>query len=316
MKYLFYPIISLSLLVALCSCQEAKAPSKSITDHAAPTVPPAPKPVAQPTPPPPLDTNTTHHYPWLEGYTAEQMLLNRIAPPQGFQRRAQPSGSFAAWLRHLPLKAEGAPVYLHNGELKGRQDVHYAVLDIDTGRRDLQQCADAVMRLKAEYHYAKKDYEAIHFNYTSGDRVGFADWARGRKPRMQGNRVVFTSSGDVSDFSYLNFRKYLVQIFSYAGTASLSKELERVEPSALQIGDVFIKGGFPGHAVIVVDVAENAQGERAFLLAQSYMPAQEIHILRNPAHGPEDPWYNGSFGERLVTPEWDFTADQLKRFAN
>lgn len=50
-----------------------------------------------------------------------------------------------------------------------------------------------------------------------------------------------------------------------------------------KIGDVFIKGGFPGHAVMVVDIAvDESTQEKVFLLAQSYMPAQEIQILKNP----------------------------------
>ena len=49
--------------------------------------------------------------------------------------------------------------------------------------------------------------------------------------------------------------------------------------TSLQPGDVFIKGGSPGHAVIVVDVAIYPQtGKTVFLLAQSYMLAQQIHI--------------------------------------
>jgi Domain of unknown function (4846) len=37
------------------------------------------------------------------------------------------------------------------GDMKARQDVQYAVLDISVGNRDLQQCADAVMRIRGEY---------------------------------------------------------------------------------------------------------------------------------------------------------------------
>ena len=42
------------------------------------------------------------------------------------------------------------------------------------------------------------------------------------------------------------------------------------------------------------------------------MPAQQVHLLRNPAEG--DPWYPTAFGEALVTPEWTFRRDQLRRF--
>ncbi len=83
----------------------------------------------------------------------------------------------------------------------------------------------------------------------------------------------------------------------------------------LSAGDVFIQPGFPGHAVLVVDVARNVRtGRRVFLLAQSYMPAQDIHILQNPAGGALGAWYDVDFGTKFRTPEWTFTAGQLRRF--
>ena len=59
------------------------------------------------------------------------------------------------------------------------------------------------------------------------------------------------------------------------------KHINNVED--IEIGDVFIQTGNPyGHAIIIVDVAINKNKEKIFMLAQSYMPAQEIHILKNP----------------------------------
>jgi len=46
----------------------------------------------------------------------------------------------------------------------------------------------------------------------------------------------------------------------------------------LQPGDIFYHGGSPGLAFMVLDVVENDLGNKMFLLAQSYMPAQEMHI--------------------------------------
>ena len=81
----------------------------------------------------------------------------------------------------------------------------------------------------------------------------------------------------------------------------------------LAAGDLFIKGGFPGHAVLVADVVENrATGERRFLLVQSFMPAQEMHVLKNPADADGSPWYPLAFGDRLVTPEWVFPRESLR----
>ncbi len=83
----------------------------------------------------------------------------------------------------------------------------------------------------------------------------------------------------------------------------------------MKIGDVFIQGGSPGHAVIVVDLAVNPRTkEKIFLIAQSYMPAQEIQILKNPNDNRISPWYSVRFGEILETPEWTFRKNNLKRF--
>ena len=78
---------------------------------------------------------------------------------------------------------------------------------------------------------------------------------------------------------------------------------------------MFIKGGFPGHAIIVIDVATNQAGEKIFMLAQSYMPAQQTQVLVNPMDADLSPWYATDFGGTLATPEWNFTRDQLMRFS-
>jgi len=105
------------------------------------------------------------------------------------------------------------------------------------------------------------------------------------------------------------------QVFYYAGTLSLSKELKPVLIEDIQPGDVFIKGGSPGHAVIVVDVAVNTTTKkRIFMVAQSYMPAQDIHILKNFEHADISPWYDESITDKIYTPEWTFSKNELKRF--
>lgn len=84
----------------------------------------------------------------------------------------------------------------------------------------------------------------------------------------------------------------------------------------MQIGDVFIKGGSPGHAVIVVDMAVNPQNnKKLFMVAQSYMPAQDIHILINQNKPAISPWYDLiDLAAEIETPEWTFDGNQLKRF--
>jgi hypothetical protein len=235
-------------------------------------------------------------YLWLAEPNAQSMaaLAGRIPAPAGFERVPALPGSFAEWLRGLPLKPEGTQVRLYDGRLKWSQDKHVAVIDIDTGNRNLQQCADAVMRLRAEYLLASGRSRDIAFNDTDGKRLSYRGGANDRK----------------------SFQRYMIQVFSYAGTYSLERELLRVPPAEMRIGDVFIKGGFPGHAVLVVDMAANgANGERRFLLAQSYMPAQDMHILKDPKSQDGAAWYKiPEAGRELITPEWIFEAGQLRRF--
>ncbi|ADQ45981.1 hypothetical protein Calkro_1115 [Caldicellulosiruptor kronotskyensis 2002] len=240
-------------------------------------------------------------------------IIERIKVPEGYERVEVPRGSFAEYLRNLPLKPHGTKVKYYNGEEKPN-DVYVAVIDMDVGTRDLQQCADAVIRLYSEYLYKNRQYDKIHFNFTNGFRADFKKWMQGYRIKVEGNKTYWIKVAGYDD-SYECFRKYLDMVFAYAGTLSLSQEMKRVPLSDLQIGDVFLKGSDPGHCAIVVDVAQNPKtGEKIFLLAQSYMPAQDIHILKNPANEDSNPWYSINFGDILVTPEWQFTKDQVYRF--
>lgn len=259
------------------------------------------------------DTSRTR-YTWLARYNVVNSVLSRIPAPEGCVRTQEVEDSWAWWLRRMQLKPGRNEVHLYDGSLKANQDVHHAVLDIPVGSRDLQQCADAVMRLRAEYLYSRKADSAISFKFTSGDACPWSRWVGGQRPQIAGNKVNWVG-GSSKGRDYPSFQAYLSKVFTYAGTASLAKELHAVtNPADLQIGDVWIQGGFPGHAVIIMDVAERAGGERVFLLAQSYMPAQDIHILRNPNDPDLSPWYSLKGQRQLVTPEWTFGLGDLKRF--
>ena len=216
--------------------------------------------------------------------------INAIPPPPGYERILLEQGSFGEWLRAISLKKDNH-VYLYNGSLKKNQSVHFAVLDITVGKKDLQQCADAIIRLRGEYLFDKKRYSEISFSDNNNKPYR---WEGGS------NKIAFTA--------------YLQNVFGWCGSASLQKQLNPVM-NLLQIqpGDVFIKGGFPGHAMIVVDVAQNKKGQKVFMLAQSYMPAQDIHIVKNPA-GSDTPWYTITSIENIITPEWTFDKRSLKKW--
>lgn len=240
-------------------------------------------------------------------------IATRFPTPPNFKRVETAQNSFAHYLQNLPLKPDGAKVHHYDGSLKWSQAPVAAVIDIDVENRDLQQCADAIMRLRAEYLRDQNRPDDIHFNFVSGFNAEYKKWRQGYRIKVNGNQVTWVKTAQPSD-DYQSFRRYLTMVFSYAGTLSLNKELQAVAKNDLQIGDVFIQGGSPGHAVIVVDVCENkTTGERRFLLAQSYMPAQDMHVLTNPNNSASN-WYSNNYENELKTPEWTFYARDLKRW--
>ena len=245
-------------------------------------------------------------------YATAQRTIGSIPPPQGFTR-TDVSG-FGAYLRNLPLKPEGSKVKLYDGSTKWWQGGAYAVVDMEIGKSDLQQCADACMRLRAEYLWRNKQYSAIHFNFTNGFRADYSKWAEGYHISVKGNQASWYQAGE-ADYGYNTFRKYLNMVFSYAGTASLSKEMKSISLKDARPGDVFIIGGHPGHAMMIVDIATDSKGRKAMLVAQSYMPAQDIHVVTNLNDKRVSPWY--IYDENIETftfPEWTFQSYQIKRF--
>lgn len=227
-----------------------------------------------------------------------QTKVIEIPLPRGYKRVVTKFNSFGYFLQNVPL-SKNDTVYYYNGEVKPDQNSHIAVLKYDVGTSDLQQCADAVMRLRAEYLYSQKKYSQIHFNFLSdGKPHYYTDYA--------GN-----------DRTYKKFRKYLNYVFAYANTASLKKELKHIDIKNIQIGDVFIQTGNPyGHAMIVMDMAVNEKTDtKIFLLAESFMPAQSIHIVKNFSNRTLSPWYS-SDTEEIMTPYWTFSKYDLYRFVD
>jgi len=242
-------------------------------------------------------------------------LATRIDTPTNFNRIKDDSNSFTTYLRNLPMKPHGTEVMYYDGTFKPNYNVYDAVIDLKIGKRDLHQCADAVMRLWAEYLWTNKRYDDIHFNFTNGFRVDYSKWMQGYRIAIEGSKTSWIKRTSPSN-TYKDFWKYMEIVFGYAGTLSLSKELISVPKNDMKIGDVFIWGGSPGHAILVTDMAINPKTkEKVFLLSQSYMPAQETQILKNPNNTNLSPWYSLSdLKTELKTPEWNFYVNHLKRF--
>jgi Domain of unknown function (4846) len=219
----------------------------------------------------------------------EYAQIKNIPLPEGFARLKNDENSFAAWLENISLKKDKT-VYTFNGSPKYNQSAQFAVLDISVGKKDLQQCADAVMRLRAEYLFAQNKMNEIVFTDNEGGIYKFTE-----------------------PFTKMHFAQFMDKVFGMCGSASLAKQLKtKVNFEDIEAGDVIIRGGFPGHAVMVMDIAENAAGKRVYMIAQSYMPAQDIHVLQNPMNENLSPWYEVNEDNIIQTPEYTFRKTELK----
>mgnify|MGYP001060142924 CR=1 FL=1 len=303
--YLLYlSFIILLLLGTFLSGCENKQDSSTHDEITSDKEKPSPIPTSQED-----EESIPHSFINSDGMTLE----DRINPPEGFIRIQFDQDDFPSFIRQFPLKEDGSQVYFYDGRIKPNQDKHMAIFDIDIGERDLQQCADSVIRMYGEYYWAQKDYDKIGFHLTNGFLMEYTKWRDGNRLLVDGNNVSWNHTSEYDD-SYESFRKYLDMVFVYAGTLSLSEESRPIDLDRLLPGDMFLQGGSPGHCVLVVDLAENQQGDKCFLLAQGYMPAQDFHVLKNPKN-PQDPWYYASeISYPFITPSWTFPEGSLVRW--
>lgn len=242
-------------------------------------------------------------------------LDTRILAPEGYTRMQSDADKLTGFIRNLPLKEDGSKVLQYNGKPISNQDNHVAVFDIDTGKKDLQQCADSVIRIYAEYFWSTNEYDKIAFHLTSGFYMEYTKWREGYRIEVNGNDVRWIKSSSYDD-SYENFIKYLETVFTYAGTLSLAQECSPVSLNDLRPGDLLLKSGSPGHCVMIVDMARNENGNCCYLLAQGYMPAQDFHVLKNPIH-PDDPWYYADEMDfPIKTSSWTFDEGSMMRWAD
>ncbi len=237
-------------------------------------------------------------------------IRTRFLLPEGYVRTA--GNDYEEYIRDLKLLPHGSPILQYDGKISPLNGWQAAVLRIDVGERDLQQCADAALRLRCEYLFSSSQYDRINYHLTNGDPFSYAEYREGYRLQVNGNRTKMVKTADYDD-SYAAFRKYLDVLFSYASTRSLRSESTPVPLDEMRVGDIFVVSGKPvGHCVIVMDLCENEAGEKAFLIGQSSMPAQQIHIIRDPA--TSNPWlYAKDISFPYALAGWEFDEESLRR---
>lgn len=135
-----------------------------------------------------------------EGDTIE----SRILTSKGYSRNPAEEGSFASFLRNYPLKEDESPVLLYNGAQKRNQTAHIAVTKLPMEAEDLQQCADSVMRMYAEYFWQTGQYERIAFHFVNGFSAEYTKWREGYRILVSGNEADWVKS-ETFDDSYEAF---------------------------------------------------------------------------------------------------------------
>lgn len=236
---------------------------------------------------------------WIDpnGMTVE----TRFIPPEGFTRKNYDE-PYTDYIRKLPMLPDGSPIKIFTGELKPVQTNHVGVLDIDVGDRDLQQCSDAAQRIRTDFLYQTKQYDKISYHFVNGMKFSWNDYKQGYRAVRDGKKTVMTKSGKAND-SLEGFKNYQKSLFMYAGVSSVMRESPELTIKDIRPGDA-IAG--TGHLIIILDVVENEQGDKKILLAQSYIPAQQIEVLKNPQS--DSPWYDATLLEicPFYTPEWTY----------
>lgn len=241
-------------------------------------------------------------------------IKTRITIPDSYTRVTTQVGTFSHYIQNYQLKTADAQVVNYTGKPYIFQQGHVGVLDVPVPSNGLQQCADALIRLRSEYLWDQNKKQEIGFKFTSGHYCSWTKYTEGYRPKINGNKVTFSKTATPNS-SKENFYKYLNLIYTYAGTYSLSEELKDVNTlSDIKIGDLLIYPGFPGHVMMVGDIIENNKGERRFVFFQGNTPAQSVHIIKNTSDATMSPWYDLKGKTSIETPIYTFSSFKMVRF--
>lgn len=238
-----------------------------------------------------------------EGMTVE----SRITPPDGYSRVAVERGSFAEYLRKYPLHPVNIKLPVYNG--KTRNTDSPAIFDISLGDEGYQQCADSIIRLYSDYFYENKQFDKISFQFSNGDVCDYNRWRKGKRMLVLSDFSCEIPAA-LPDDSENEYRNYLKEVMNYAGTISLQHESEVISPDEIRIGDIICNDS---HVVLITDMAVNENGEKCYLIGQSFIPAVCFHIINS---NTDSPWFTQ---EQLEAESFDigtysFNKNNIRRW--
>ena len=288
-------LITSGFAVALGACKKPPepAPEASAAPSNSPSaVPSAPKLVEKPA----AATPDPKRYAWLgDGGRvmpkATATLAGSIPTPPGYTRVKVEPGSFAAWLRDLPVAAQNTPVldYRGNEVYPGNDDYVQSVVAIDVGKKDLQQSTDVILRLQAEWLWAQGRRDLTYKSATK-DMLPFASYSEGKRVLAQAGHLYWVKKTDPNESNdRAAFRDYLDVVFIWVNSTAIRMQSNEVDAKDVQAGDFFMQRSKGGYSVVVLDIAEKPTGQRVALLGQGLYPATNIYVARP---GRATPWFS------------------------
>ena len=132
------------------------------------------------------------------------------------------------------------------------------------------QIAGTVAAAKSQNLQALNDGDVVGVYKKEGDHV------------KEGDLIVQL------DDSEQQYRNYLKEVMRYAGTLSLQKESEVIPADELRVGDIICNDT---HVVLIADEAVSENGEKCYLIGQSFIPAVCFHILTHTEGKVTSPWF-------------------------
>jgi len=235
-------------------------------------------------------------------------------PSHEYNRLNANKDSYAHWLRNLPLEEPGSSVYDFKGNIfkSGTDSSVAAVVKWNISGRRLEQCMDIVIRLYAEFLWQEHKTDNLKLPLPGGTWLYWNHWRSGYRPFFKGIQVDLRKSTH-PDSTYSNYIKFLHTIFSESHTQQFYHSYHPVMRENVQIGDFIVRKGTKGHAVMIVDLAQNARGELVALIGNGDTPACQFFLLN---HTKGNPWVPLNRDEEAIPLPLrrKMTWDGLRRF--
>lgn len=237
--------------------------------------------------------------PFITNLAHSQTVIGEISlPSYDYKRIEIEKNSFAEYLRNLPLKEKGSDVINYRGGIfKSSSDTSVAyVVNMNIMGRRLEQCMDILVRLYAEYLWSVKQIDSLILPLPGGYWLQWSDWRSGLRPVFNGIKMKMQRSIQHANLEK-NYQSYLNIIYNESHTQQFFYAYQSLRRENVQIGDIIIKKGTKGHAVMIVDLAKNKEGELIALIGNGDTPACQLFLLN---YKVDKPWIPLKFDQEII----------------